>query len=144
MHHEAGDKFPDIKKVLTNHSRGSAYMRQFFKLPLISPCDCVACEKDFFSELVIPEEVYHDIPLLPLPITQDSHGDLHYMKLEEALAQPFTDKRQPSLAQRQKARLKSITSGLHHPRRRYGNTRHQWGKSRHSQAVELKHGPWRC
>ncbi len=98
------NKFPDIKKVLTNHSRGSAYMRQFFKLPLASPCDCVACQKSLFSNLVMPEEAYHEIPLLPLPIPQDSHGELHYMTLEEAIAQPFTDKHQPSLAKRQEAR----------------------------------------
>jgi len=31
------NKFPDIQKVLTNHSRGSAYMRHFLQLPILSP-----------------------------------------------------------------------------------------------------------
>jgi hypothetical protein len=38
-------KFPEIKKVMDNHTRGSTYIRQYFKRPLVANCDCVACEK---------------------------------------------------------------------------------------------------
>ena len=41
-------KHPEIQKVLDNHSRGSAYFRQFFKRPLVGECDCVACREGMF------------------------------------------------------------------------------------------------
>ena len=36
-------KHPLLQKVIHNHSRGSPYFRQFFKQPLVTTCDCVAC-----------------------------------------------------------------------------------------------------
>ncbi len=38
-------KFPEIQKVLDNHNRGSTYIRQYFKRPLVANYDCVSCEK---------------------------------------------------------------------------------------------------
>ena len=37
-------KHPEIQKVLKNHTRGSAYFRQYFKIPLVANCDCAACK----------------------------------------------------------------------------------------------------
>ena len=55
------NKFPDIQKVLTNHSKVSAYMRYFFN------CRFCRLPKGLLSDLVMSDEAYHDIPLLPLP-----------------------------------------------------------------------------
>ena len=65
------NKHPGIQKVLDNHTRGSAYMRQFFKLPLghvTLPCECIACCEGLFSPLGMPLEAYKEIFALPLPI----------------------------------------------------------------------------
>jgi hypothetical protein len=43
----------------------------------------------------MPGEAYHEISLLPLQILQDPQGEVHDMRLEEAITQPFTDKHQP-------------------------------------------------
>ena len=55
----------------------------------------------------MPDETYkklHETFIMPLPIPKPSHiegkHDLQYMSLEEAVKQPFSDKRQPSLINR--------------------------------------------
>ena len=102
-------KHPEIQKVLDNHSRGSAYFRQFFKRPLVAECDCFACREGMFSPIIMPVEAYtelHEKYAMPLPIPKPSNiagkSDLHYMSFEEAVAQPFTDKHQPSLQKRRR------------------------------------------
>ena len=52
------NKYPELAKVVKNHSRGSAYMRQFFKKPLVDNCDCVCCNTGMFRPLIMPEEAY--------------------------------------------------------------------------------------
>lgn len=95
-------KYPELRKVISNHSRGSAYMRQFFKRPLVADCDCVACAKGLFKPLMMPMPEYmrlstdYALPL-PIPVAADSQSsELHYMPFEEAVGQPFTDQHQPS------------------------------------------------
>ena len=110
------NKYPALQKLLDNHSRGSAYMRQFFKLPLQSPCDCVACQKGLFSPLVMPAKAYVEIPMMPLPIpkpvpTSGPIGDLHYMSMEQASQQPFTDEHQPSVKHRAANRSRGAATG---------------------------------
>jgi hypothetical protein len=93
--------------VLENHPRGSSYFRQPLKRPLIAPCDCISCREGILSSIIMPDETYkklHETFIMPLPIPKPSHiegkHDLQYMSLEEAVKQPFTDKRQPSLINR--------------------------------------------
>jgi len=42
------NKHPKIQKCIDNHTRGSAYFRQFFKQPLVANCDCVPCRNGMF------------------------------------------------------------------------------------------------
>jgi hypothetical protein len=81
------------------------------------------------------EEAYHEIPLLPLPIPQVSHGDLDYMMLVEAITQPFTDKQAPTILnihtymQANKGKTNNIYDidrGLHLPRCLSSNPSQQW------------------
>ena len=98
------NNYPELKKVLDNHSRGSAYMRQYFKEPLVRPCDCQACRKGVWRPLLMPVAAYQELSqryALPLPVpkpqpTTGPVSELHYMSLMEALDQPFTDEYQPS------------------------------------------------
>jgi len=109
-------KHPEIQKVLDNHSRGSAYFRQFFKRPLVAECDCVACREGMFSRIIRPVEAYKDLHEnfdMPLPIPKPSSiagkPGLHYMSFEEAVKLPFTDEHQPSLQNRR--RNKNVVMG---------------------------------
>jgi hypothetical protein len=101
-------KHPEIQKVLDNHSRGSAYFRQFFKRPLVAECDCVACREGIFSPMIMPVEAYtelHEKYAMPLSIpkpTVKKAADLHYMSFEEAVTKSFTDEHQPSLQNRRR------------------------------------------
>ena len=109
-------KHPEIQKVLDNHSRGSAYFRQFFKRPLVAECGCVACREGMFSPIIMPAEAYkelHEKYAMPLPIpkpqvqatntsTVVEKSDLHYMSFEEAVTKPFTDEHQPSLQKKRR------------------------------------------
>ncbi len=52
-------KHPEIQKGLNNHTRGSAYFRQYFKKPLVATCDCVACKLGMLL-FVLP----HSLPQL--------------------------------------------------------------------------------
>ena len=110
-------KHPGIQKVLDNHSRGSAYMRQLFKIPLEAPCDCMACRKGLFSPLVMPFQAYQEMSALPLPIPQQQAStgtvrDLHYITLEQAMTRQFTAEHQPSLMNRKAARASNAHAGV--------------------------------
>ena len=51
------NKHPGFQKVLNNHTRGSACMRQYFKNPLeyvALPFECIACSKGLFSPSGMP------------------------------------------------------------------------------------------
>ena len=51
---DAASKYPEMLKVLKNHTRSSDYMVQFVKSPLCTPplvCDCKACENGIFQPL---------------------------------------------------------------------------------------------
>ena len=102
---EAPSKYPELMKVLQNHTRSTDYMIQFVKSPLcITPpriCDCKACTLGLFEPLRMPMEAYEKVhsKLFPLPIPQarpDESGELRYLSLEDTMALPFTDEHQPS------------------------------------------------
>jgi len=110
-------KHPGIQKVLNNHTRGSAYMRQYIKMPLehvTLPCECTACSRGLISPLTMTLTAYCEISALPLQIPQPPQanglpGHLHYMSLEEAMKMPFTAEHQPSLEVR-RARSNNTTA----------------------------------
>jgi len=112
------NKHPGIQKVLNNRTRGGAYMRQYFKLPLEHVtflCDCIACARGLFSPLGMPLDAYKEISILPLHIPQPPPstgmpGDLHYMTLEEARMMPFTAEYQPSIVLR--SRNNTLVDGV--------------------------------
>ena len=112
------NKHSGIQMVLNDHTRGSAYMRQYFKLPLdhvTFPCDCIACSKGLFSPLAMPLNAYKEISGIPLPIpkpppTTGPLGDLRYMTLEEAMQRPFTAEHRPSLGLRRARRSQNTTA----------------------------------
>jgi len=102
-------KCPEIRKVLDNHTRGRSYFRQFFKRPLVAPCECIPCRKGMPAPMIMPLEAYaelHNNLAMSLPITKTSSGaagtrvHLHYMSFEEAMTHPFTDEHQPSIQSR--------------------------------------------
>jgi hypothetical protein len=102
---EAHGAYPELMKVIKNHSRASDYMIQFVKEPLVkSPnrCDCKACELGLFKSLRMPREVYDKLHtnLFPLPIPGERDGtpigELRYLSLEDTMKLPFTDDHQPS------------------------------------------------
>jgi hypothetical protein len=41
-------KHAEIQKYIDNHTRGSAYFRQFFKVSLAANCDCVPSKHGMF------------------------------------------------------------------------------------------------
>ena len=96
-------KHPELHKVMDNHTRGSAYFHQFFKKPLVAPCDCIPCKQGMSSSLIMPIEAYEELHsklTMPLPIpkpTIDGVNDFHYISFEEAVTHPFTAEHQPSL-----------------------------------------------
>ena len=96
-------KHTELYKVLDNHTRGSAYFRQFFKKLLVAPYDCIPCKQGMFSSLIMPIEAYeelHNKLAMPLPIpkpTIDGVNGFHYMSFEEVVTHPFTAEHQPSL-----------------------------------------------
>jgi hypothetical protein len=101
---------PEIQKVLDNHTRGSAYFRQFFKRPLVAGCDCIPCKEGMFSPMIMPNDAYEELChtyAMPLPIPKPgdtiSRTDMHYMSFEEAVKEAFTDIHQPSLRGRRRA-----------------------------------------
>ncbi len=69
-----------------------------------------------FSPIIMPDEAYKELHenfayLLPIPKSSSIEGkdDLHYISLEEAVKQPFTDKHQPSLILRW--RINNVANG---------------------------------
>ncbi len=61
---DAASKYPELMKVLKNHTRSSDYMVQFVKSPLCTTplvCDCKACEKGIFQPLRMPISTYEDL-----------------------------------------------------------------------------------
>jgi len=89
---------------MDNHTRGSAYFRQFFKRPLVPSCDCVACTTIMFAPTIIPIDAYEELHknfamTLPIPKPTSVVGipDLCYMNFEEAAKHPLADDRQFSL-----------------------------------------------
>ena len=102
---EAPGAYPELMKVIKNHSRASDYMIQLVKEPLLaSPnvCDCKACELGLFKSLRMPREAYDKMHtnLFPLPIPEERNGipsgELRYLSLEDTMKLPFTDDHQPS------------------------------------------------
>ena len=88
-------KYPNLLKVLKNHTKSNDYMVQFLKSLLCSPpqvCDCRACELGIFKPLRMPISTYEELytMLFPLPIPEakprDDTGELHYTNLEESLS----------------------------------------------------------
>ncbi len=58
---EVPGAYPELMKVLKNHSRASDYMIQFVKEPLVSSpndYDCKACELGLFESFRMPREAY--------------------------------------------------------------------------------------
>eukprot|EP00873_Tetraselmis_striata_P027189 jgi/Tetstr1/447453/TSEL_003711.t1 len=47
-------KFPQLMKVLNNHSVSIDHHIQFFKKPVVDKCDCIACKKGLFAPLIMP------------------------------------------------------------------------------------------
>ncbi len=103
---EAPASYPELMKVIKNHTRSSDYMVQFMKKPIAidssNMCDCKACELGLFMPQRMPIEAYEKLQknLFPLPIPQSSQGvpasELRYMSFEDSIALPFTDAHQPS------------------------------------------------
>jgi len=103
---ETPASYPELMKVIKNHTRSSDYMIQFTKNPIAidsyNMCDCKACELGLFMPLRIPIEAYEKLQrkLSPLHIPQSSPGvpagELRYMSIEDSIALPFTDAHQPS------------------------------------------------
>ena len=130
---DAPGAYPQLMKVLKNHSRASDYMIQFVKEPLVlSPngCDCKACELGLFESLRMPREVYDKVHanLFPLPIPEERSGtpggDLRYCSLEETMKLPFTDDHQPSkqarrAASQQQNQVSIAGQGDAHPKKRH-------------------------
>eukprot|EP00873_Tetraselmis_striata_P024072 jgi/Tetstr1/444336/TSEL_032227.t1 len=55
----AAKKFPQLMKVLNNHSITSDYHIRFFKKPPLDKCDCMACKNELFKPLIMPEATYN-------------------------------------------------------------------------------------
>ena len=103
---DATGLYPELLKVIKNHTRSSDYMIQFMKMPLLTTgsdaCGCKACELGLFKPLRMPVETYQEVhsKLFPLPIPKSAPitpgGALVYMSMEESMRLPFTDVHQPS------------------------------------------------
>ena len=60
-------KHPKIEKIIVNHTRGSAFFRQFYKRPLVSDCGCVACMSQMFAPMIMPLAAYEELHIRTLP-----------------------------------------------------------------------------
>jgi hypothetical protein len=118
---EAAGTYPELMKVIKNHSRASDYMIQFVKEPLVtSPnvCDCKACSLGLFKSLRMPREAYDKVHtnLFPLPIPGVRNGnlsdDLRYLSLDDTMKLPFTDDHQPSKQARRAASEQQIQGSI--------------------------------
>ena len=130
---QAPGAYPELMKVLKNHSRASDYMIQFVKEPLVSSpngCDCKACELGLFESLRMPREAYDKVHanLFPLPIPEERSGtpggELRYRSLEDTMKLPFTDDHQPSKQARraaleQQKQVSIAGQGDAHPKKRH-------------------------
>ena len=73
------------------------------------PCDCIPCNQEMFSSLIMPIEAYGELRnkltmSLPIPKPSNVEGvtDLHLMSFEEAVAHPFNAEHQLSLQNRRR------------------------------------------
>ena len=103
---EAPAAYPELMKVIKNHTRSRDYIIQFMKKPIAIDsndvfCDCKACQLGLFMSTRMPIEAYEKLQkkLFLLPIPQSSPdalgGELRYMSFEDSIGFPFTDVHQP-------------------------------------------------
>eukprot|EP00873_Tetraselmis_striata_P001254 jgi/Tetstr1/421518/TSEL_012465.t1 len=55
------NKHPELRRVIDNHTIGGAYMRQYFKQPLVDDCQCKACQLGLWGVLRLPAAACADI-----------------------------------------------------------------------------------
>jgi len=112
-------KHHGIQKIMDNHTRGSAYFRQFLKRPLVAGCDCVACMTGMFAPMIMPNVTFdelHNNYAMPLPTHKLASAtlipDLHFMTFEEAVKHPLTDDHQPCLQNRRRNSNAMVDGGV--------------------------------
>ena len=54
--------YRELEDVMRCHSRSSAYLVQYFKQPLVAPCNCPACRLELWSPFTLDKEFAGSLP----------------------------------------------------------------------------------